>query len=110
MGVILNLDKINPIKREKVRKGMEFVDKMNAIEPVVDKVIVFGSSVRDDCTEESDIDLCLFTNYDTSNKTFFKLRGNLPIVMDDLCDVLKYSKINKDFKCEIEKGVIVYER
>ncbi|MCR5259703.1 MAG: hypothetical protein K6E40_16310, partial [Desulfovibrio sp.] len=59
----LNLEKINPIKRAKIEKGIDLIEKCNAKEKVVDKMIIFGSSTGDECTEESDIDLPIQQNF-----------------------------------------------
>lgn len=47
----MNLEKINPVKRAKVEKGIDLVEKWNKNENIIDKMIIFGSSVTDDCTE-----------------------------------------------------------
>ena len=109
--MIQNLDKINSIKQKKIEQGVLFIEKQNQIEMVIDKIIVFGSSVREDCTEDSDIDLCLFSDYDSSNPVFYNIFAKLPIVMDDLCDIFVYQKLGKKMREEIlKKGIIVYER
>lgn len=113
MGTIKNTNKISIIKRDKIIKGLKFLDSINNKEHVIDKVIIFGSSVTDDCTEESDIDICLYTNGEIScrNRNFFRIFGGLELEMDDLCDILLYHKLSDGkLKKEIEeKGVIVYE-
>ena len=43
----LNLEKINPIKRAKIEKGIDLIEKCNAKEKVVDKMIIFGSATGD---------------------------------------------------------------
>lgn len=110
MGTIKNLEKINLCKRGKVQKGMLFIDEMNKKEPVIDRVIIFGSAIREDCTEDSDIDVCIDTKYDTHNSTYFNASGRLSDVMDDLCDILKYNRLNQNFKRIVDQGVVVYER
>lgn len=83
---------------------------MNKREPVIDRVIIFGSAISEDCTENSDIDICIDTKYDTKNETYFNVSGRLPDVMEDLCDILKYNRLNPRFKEVVDKGVVVYER
>lgn len=108
--MIKNLDKINLVKREKVKKGCEYIQKMNDKFPVVSKAVVFGSAVTNKCDDDSDIDICLYSNFDSSNSQFFQIYGNLPLVMDDICDILVYQKLTGKIKEEIDsKGVIVYE-
>ena len=109
MGKILNLEKINSIKRSKIENGMKYIDTMNGSEPVISRVVVFGSAITDNCTENSDIDICLFTEYDNTNEKYRVIRGHLMDEMDDVCDILKYSRLNSSFKSQIEKGVVVYE-
>ena len=109
MGKVINLNKINDNKREKVRVGMEYIDQINVREHVIDKVAVFGSCIRDDCNEESDIDICLHSPYDTKNRAFLKIYGNIEAVMDSLCDITIYRKLNDEFKKVVDNGVIVYE-
>lgn len=107
---IMNLDKVNPIKREKIKKGMEYIASLN--DGCISKVIVFGSSITGDCTNDSDIDLCFITDTNCKNSVYADIYGNMEIVMDDLCDILSYNKLNNtgDLKAEIDKkGVVVYE-
>ena len=108
--MIKNLEKINILKKDKIKRGLEFIDEQNKTEHIIDKVIIFGSAIRDDCTNDSDIDLCLVTDYDCHNKAYFNTRGKLADIMDDLCDILSYKKLNDDFRKVIDKGVLVYER
>ena len=108
--MIKNLEQINSIKRDKIQKGCEYVQKMNEKFPVIQKMVVFGSSITNECSQESDIDICLFTDYDASNPVFFQIYGNLPLVMDDICDILLFKKLTGKIKDEIlEKGIVVYE-
>lgn len=108
--MIKNLEKINMIKRNKIQKGCEFVQKMNEQFPVIQKMVVFGSSITNNCNQESDIDICLFSDFDSSNPVFFQIYGNLPLVMDDTCDILIYKRLTGKIAKEIvEKGVVVYE-
>ena len=107
--MIKNLEKINILKRDKVKRGLEFIDEQNKKEHIIDKVIIFGSSIRDDCTSDSDIDLCLVTDCDCHNAVYFNTRGKLADIMDDLCDIVSYDKLNDEFKKIIDKGVLVYE-
>ena len=75
----------------------------------ISKVIVFGSSVTQDCAEESDIDLCFITMNPDSD-IYSQIYDNMEIVMDDLCDILDYDELKGEVKTEIDKkGVAVYE-
>jgi predicted nucleotidyltransferase len=109
--MIKNMEKINEKKRYKLQTGMEFVEKLNTDSPVIDSIIVFGSSIRDDCTEDSDIDLCIKSEYnDVFNETYYHIRGSLEKIMDERCDILRYNHLNAKFKDAIDKGVIIYEK
>ena len=81
-----------------------------SFENIIDKMIIFGSSVTDDCTEESDIDVCLVSDYTTANNEYFRIHGGLGMVMDDVVDVFNFKRVGEKLKNEILKnGVIVYE-
>ena len=106
----LNLEKINPIKRAKVEKGIDLIEKCNAREKVVDKMIIFGSATGDECTEESDIDVCLVSDYTTTNNVYCEIFGGLEIAMDDLVDVINLKYMKDRLRDEVLKnGVIVYK-
>lgn len=106
--MIKNIDKINIIKRDKVKRGLEYIEKNS--KGLIDKIFIFGSAVTDDCTEESDIDICFNTTYDCTNRDFFYLYGTLPLEMNDLCDIIILDKADEKLKKEIlTKGVEVYE-
>ena len=106
----MNLERINQVKRAKVEKGIELVEKWNKNENIIDKMIIFGSSVTDDCTEESDIDVCLVSDYTTANNAYFRIHGGLGRVMDDVVDAFNFKRVGGKLKNEILKnGVIVYE-
>ena len=106
----LNIERINPIKRAKVEKGIDLIEKCNAKEKVVDKMIIFGSATRNECTEESDIDVCLVSDYSTTNNVYCEVFGGLEIAMDDLVDVLNFKRMGDKLRNEVLKnGVIVYE-
>jgi predicted nucleotidyltransferase len=109
MKGIQNMDRVHPLKRDKVRRGMEFVEKLNTT-GVIEKVILFGSASRKDCTPESDIDLCFVTDYTTSDPVFFRIYGGIGLEMDDLCDILIYRRLKGSIREEIDKtGVTIYE-
>lgn len=73
---------------------------------------MFGSSVRDDCTVESDIDILLYVNKNVNLDTIYfnNIYRHIGIVADDLCDVLINTIISKKLLKHIEEyGVIIYE-
>ena len=69
---------------------MEYIASLN--NGCISKVIVFGSSVTQDCAEESDIDLCFITMNPDSD-IYSQIYDNMEIVMDDLCDILDYDEL-----------------
>ena len=110
--MVKNLGKINPVKRGKINNGLSFIDRENRAcgYPVVSRVIIFGSSVRSDCSEDSDIDICLVTDYGCENGDYFNIYSNLEIIMDDLCDIFSSRMLSAALREEIiKKGVCVYE-
>ena len=108
--MIKNIDKIHPLKRDKVLRGMEFISQCCKNANYVDKVIVFGSSVRDDCTDESDIDILLFTEYTCANRGYFNIRSTIMDIIDDKCDIFESDLCNDTFiQRVIATGVVVFE-
>lgn len=107
---IINTTRISEIKKDKIMLALNFIEAESRREKVIDKVILFGSCITDNCTEASDIDICLVSKYDCKNKNFFNIYGGLPLILDDACDILIYSKLHGALKAEIDKnGVVVYE-
>lgn len=101
-----NLKKINPLKLQQVMACIEVAKK----HPKIRKMIIFGSSVTNDCREDSDVDICLEINGSTRGREMFDLVADLCVACDHNCDILKYHKLNDKFKAEIDKkGVIIYE-
>ena len=110
MGTIKNIDKINPIKRNIVEK---IVSDING-NSYVCKVVVFGSSIRSDCSENSDIDFAIEWAEDCYDEDYVLKAFTLPVYRT----ISKLTKGNNDvvsmgyegmLKQEIEKGVVVYE-
>ena len=108
--MIFNLEKIHPLKREKLLHGLQFVEEFNKNNNNIDKIIVFGSAIRDDCTEDSDIDICFFSKlsiYNIELNTFF---GEFPFRCDNVCDIIPFNMIKSSLKDHIlNNGVVVYE-
>ena len=101
-----NIEKINPLKRDQVISCIKIAQRNSKIS----KMIIFGSSVRDDCTPNSDVDICLVINGTTKCREMYELARDINYACDYNCDILKYHKLNDKFKQEIEsKGVVVYE-
>ena len=100
------LNKINIIKRKQVMACIEVAKKYDKIR----KMAIFGSSVRDDCTEESDVDICLWIDGTTHCREMYELSRDINIACEYNCDILKYHKLKGRIKEDIDKkGIIVYE-
>lgn len=105
--MIQNIDKINPIKRGMVKKSAEIAAQCSDIE----KVVVFGSSVRDDCRPDSDVDFCFYRSPNRDNRTFVDALKKICIACDYLVDTLESDVLSPSFtKIVNETGVVVYDR
>ena len=105
--MIKNLNKINPIKKHILLKFLARVDSCNKIEKVIDKIIVFGSAIRNDCAEESDIDICIFSDFTIFNKNYSRAINGPG---EENFDVIRYTYASKNLKNTINTyGVCVYE-
>lgn len=103
---VINTEKIHQFKRDQVLSCIEIVKK----HPAVTKMIIFGSAVTKDCTETSDVDICLDIQGSTRGREFYELARDMSWACDHHCDILTYGKLGNVFKQEIEKkGVVVYE-
>ncbi|MBO4295708.1 MAG: nucleotidyltransferase domain-containing protein [Desulfovibrio sp.] len=89
----MNLEKISPIKKAKIEKGIDLVEQCNENEKIIEKMIIFGNSVTNHCTEDSDIDVCLVSDYTTANNAYFRVYGGLGRVMDDVVDIFNFKRI-----------------
>ena len=105
----MNIDKINIIKRDQVRELCKIADESG----IVKRIVIFGSSVRDDCTEESDVDFWISFSCDVQDIRIYNfgtkigkvLEYNYDMLIDGLLilsDAMKHSVF--------DKGVTVYER
>jgi hypothetical protein len=110
MGKITNLDSINPVKRCIVKSILEQV--MNY--PYLKRVIIFGSSIRDDCTADSDIDIALEWTEDCMDEDYIYKTFTIPVFEA----ISMATKGNSDvfsigqeggLQNAIAKGIIVYE-
>lgn len=85
----------------------------------IDKVVLFGSSISEDCTEESDIDIAVFGNQPKAkclrSASYLRFVSNLS-TFDNLSqryDILYFKSGKKDrsfIMNEINKGVVLYAR
>lgn len=112
MGHIINLDKINIIKRDIVRS---ILSEINDYE-YLDKVIIFGSSIRKDCTNSSDLDIALQWTEDCYDDDGVLKPFTLPVYKaislstEGNNDVVCIGYEGDLLKNAIQEGVVVYER
>jgi hypothetical protein len=111
MGTVQNLHKINPIKRQIVN---DIVNEIKSYEHV-SQVVIFGSSIRNDCRAKSDLDIALKWDENCFDEDWVFKPFTLPIFKM----IYKYTDGNADiipigYEGELQKaikeGVVVYER
>jgi predicted nucleotidyltransferase len=110
--MIKNLNKINLHKREQVTKILDVLQH----DVSVRRVIIFGSSIRNDCRETSDLDIAVEWSEDCYDEDGIMKDFTLPTCRT----ISSVTKGNNDLvnigyegdllKSSIEKGVVVYER
>ncbi|MBQ7537809.1 MAG: nucleotidyltransferase domain-containing protein [Treponema sp.] len=105
-----NLDKIHPIKRKELLQRLEALHELNLKNKVIDKVIVFGSSTRNDCTKKSDIDICFISDYPIRTIEYYNIASEFSYNIKSYIDSIDYRLVNGLLKDEIDNnGVEVYE-
>jgi len=105
--MVKNLEKINSIKRDAVRQIAERACDY----PIVSEVIIFGSSVRDDCTEESDVDICVKLNGSIESLELYEYKRVFGKILNYNYDFLVYDYVEESFReNQIDIGVTVYEQ
>ena len=101
----IDTSRINKIKLDSVNTMIRAARKY----PFVKRLIIFGSSVTDRCTEESDIDVCMDVGNKTQGLDLFNFHADLCKSCDFNCDILNYYRLKGNLKNEIDnKGVVVY--
>ena len=112
MSNIKNLDKINIIKRDLLSNILNQIkDNKN-----IKKIIIFGSSIREDCREDSDIDFAIEWTEDCYDENGVLKAFTFPVYKT----ISMSTKGNNDVVCigyegdivreAIMQGVVVYER
>ena len=95
----MNIEKIHPHQQEAVGKMVELCKQ----DPNIKHVVIFGSSVRDDCRPDSDIDIYYEFK---GNKTPWPSLGDMSI-----WDKWDNFTVNRKLDYEIcRTGVTVYEQ
>jgi predicted nucleotidyltransferase len=109
-GRIMNLDRIHPIKRDLVAAILSQINGNRYL----DKIIIFGSSIRNDCSENSDLDIAIKWTQDCFDEDYILKPFTLPVYRT----IIKYTGGNDDIipigyegnlKKSIEEGVVVYD-
>lgn len=101
-----NLMCIHSSKREMVRKCVHIAEANINIR----KLVIFGSSVTEDCREDSDVDMCIFadSNYDKLKMHYTVV--DLSKACNKNCDIMIYDTLTDYFKdIVMNTGVVVYE-
>lgn len=112
MGKIMNLDRINPIKRDIVADILSKVDGY----PYLKKMVIFGSSIRNDCRKDSDIDIALEWTEDCLDEDYLykpfvnPVRDTISTKTKGNNDVVNIGYEGNVLKEAIINGVTVYER
>ena len=103
---VRNLDRIHRRKRETVRDCVGIATRNEGIR----RMIIFGSSVTDQCGENSDLDICLDIAGGAKKRAVFESVADMSVLCGGACDILIYSRLSEPLKGTIErKGVVVYE-
>ena len=105
MTAIVDISKINRKKIDCVRKMVEVVQNHD----IVKRLIIFGSAVTENCTDESDIDICADISYQEKGLKVYNLGVDLFRICNGNCDILFYDRLKGPIKDEVDKkGVVVY--
>lgn len=101
----VDVSKVNKLKLGSVNEMINAARKY----PFVRRLIIFGSSITDRCTEESDIDVCMDVGDKTQGLDLFKFHADLCKSCDFNCDVFNYCRLKGNLKKEIDtKGAVVF--
>ncbi len=103
--MLQNLEKIHPLKKEMVAQ----ICNLPAQYPVIRKIIIFGSSVTDECTEDSDIDVYLDLACDLTDEDARNINTSIGRITDYNVDILYSQLIGERLRTEIfSKGVVIW--
>ena len=109
---------VSSIKSDTISKIIKLSDECKAIEMIG----LFGSSLEDKCTKDSDIDLAIVSNLPINKlfrlKSFLRFKSNLyNLDINQEYDFLYFSSLEQikksnDFVCRdiLDKGKIIYKR
>jgi predicted nucleotidyltransferase len=107
-----NVNRIHPIKQKIVK---EIVDEAKK-DYEVERIIIFGSSIRYDCDITSDLDICIAWKDDCYDEegVLKPFTGNMRRVISTVtkgnADVVNYDYLaGTEVEDAVKEGVIVYE-
>lgn len=120
MGKLVEMkvnDKIIKIADIK-RKYIENIVKCASAYTFIDRVVLFGSCLTEDCNEESDVDIAIFGN--KTEAQCYRLKAYMDLMnkihgydLEQNYDIL-YFKSGKEYKdnilADIKEGIVLYER
>ncbi len=110
--MIKNLDKINVIKREQV---LGIVNGLCLMEEV-DKIVIFGSAIRDDCREDSDLDIAIKWTQECYDADGVMKEFTLPAcriisaVTKGNNDLINIGHEGEQLRESIRGGIVVFEK
>ena len=111
-GSFSNVNRIHPLKQREVK---EIVDSARTDE-AVRRIVIFGSSIRYDCNETSDLDICIDWNRDCYDADGVllpftrKMRKAISAATKGKADVVNYAYLDgTNIKEAVLGGVMVYE-
>lgn len=105
----MNLDKINILKRDKIKTLINDT----IVQKYFDSIIIFGSSIRSDCTNSSDIDMlvsikpCYKHNEVILNKLYIRICNLLNNEADIFFEHEQHGICNANFYKNAKNGVRV---
>lgn len=108
-----NVNKIHPLKQKAVKEIVAAARE----DPAVRRLIVFGSSIRYDCDNTSDLDICIdwvkacYDNDGVLCPFTVNMRNTISRVTKGGADVVNYDYIDDTFvESAVRNGVVVYEQ
>lgn len=105
MEAINALDQINRRKKTMVEACVHIARE----EKNIRRMIIFGSSVTDQCNENSDLDICLDMTSDLVGMETYRTLSKINKACAWNCDIPFYDRLQGQLKKEIDqKGVVVY--
>ena len=106
------VNRIHPLKQREVKK---IVDTARTDE-AVRRIVIFGSSIRYDCNETSDLDICIDWDRDCYDADGVLLpftrnmRKAISTATKGKADVVNYAYLDgTNVKEAVQEGVLVYE-